>query len=133
MRAKECDAYAAHSIIQNFVRPHGAGNAAFAVLPKAKKRERNAVKRVGSYMSPGRGAVPVIPGMYDDRTSSSKRHRTCLSVPRNNGYGGAAGLRTVKPRVASNASSYISLKQATTIGCSLGTIRTVSKLLSSPQ
>ena len=26
-----------------------AGNGAFAVLPKAKKRTRNAVKRVGSY------------------------------------------------------------------------------------
>ena len=44
-------------------------------MPKAKKRGRNAVKRVGSYKSPGRGVVYPFSGAYEDRMSSDERHR----------------------------------------------------------
>ena len=53
MRAKKSAANAAFFEYQKPNRPHSAGNGAFAVLPKAKKRMRSAVKRVCSYKKIG--------------------------------------------------------------------------------
>jgi hypothetical protein len=60
MRAKKSAANAAFFKSQKNIRPHSAGNGAFAVLPKAKKRMRSAVKRVGSYKKMGLCSIELM-------------------------------------------------------------------------
>jgi hypothetical protein len=70
MRANEILEFGKRRMRVAYLRPHSAGNVAFAVLPQAKKRRRNAVKRVGSYSVQAVAPYPLFRGCM----TTGRRH-----------------------------------------------------------